>query len=117
MTGAFMDRLNPSMILEVAARIQDFPTSGLSAKLSSNITAHHRSFHGKDYKLWAQMCLFVVWPYASQTEREVWLSLTKVLSHNMIRIACQCVQLQSSQLHIFIGVSACVLYTLQSKLP
>ena len=46
-----------------------FPKCGLEFKPSTGITTHHKSFHGGDFKQWAQMCLFIdsglTWMYQS----------------------------------------------------
>lgn len=40
--------------------------------------SYHKSLVGQDYKTWAQMGIFVSWPFLVQEERNVWLALVKV---------------------------------------
>lgn len=40
--------------------------------------SHHNSLVGRDYKVWAQVGIFIVWPLLTQNEKNVWLSLAKV---------------------------------------
>ena len=78
LTRELMDTISPDTKQKIVARIKAFNSSGLGGKLSSNIVYHHRSFHGKDYKLWAQMAPFIIWPFITESQRRVWLSLSKV---------------------------------------
>lgn len=39
---------------------------------------YHNSLVGGDFKLWSQFGLFIVWPYMTDLEQKVWLSLAKV---------------------------------------
>lgn len=64
---------------EVLARIRAFSFSGFCVKLFGNVIQHHRSFVGRDYKAWAQMSLFIVYPYLSSGDKSVWLALSKVI--------------------------------------
>lgn len=73
-----MERLTSNQKKEVAARIQSFPKSGFKTHLSGSIVKNHKSGLGRDYKLLAQMAVFVVWDYLNQREKSVWLSMSKV---------------------------------------
>lgn len=64
---------------EVLARVRAFNYSGFTVKLQGNVIRHHSSFVGRDYKAWAQMALFIIYPYLSNSDKKVWLSLSKVL--------------------------------------
>ena len=46
-------------------------------KISSDISKHYCSF-GRDFKAFAQMALFVLSPYLTASEIEMWLALSKV---------------------------------------
>lgn len=63
---------------EVLARVRAFNYSGFKVKLMGNVIRHHQSFVGRDYKAWAQMALFIIYPYLSASERKVWVALSKV---------------------------------------
>lgn len=39
---------------------------------------YYKSLIGRDFKLWAQIGIFVVWSLLTQSEKEMWLSLAKV---------------------------------------
>ena len=76
--GDLMEHITPNQKKEVAARIQSFPKSGFKTHLSSSIVNNHKSGLGRDFKLLAQMALFVVWDYLRDGEHAIWLSLCKV---------------------------------------
>lgn len=63
---------------EILSRIRAFNTSGFRVKLVGNVIRYHQSFVGRDYKAWAQMALFIIYPYLTDGDRTVWLALTKV---------------------------------------
>ncbi len=63
---------------EVLARLRAFNYSGFRVKVLGNVIRHHQSFVGRDYKAWAQVALFIIYPYLSATDKEVWLALSKV---------------------------------------
>lgn len=69
---------------EVLARIRAFSFSGFRVRLFGNVVRHHKSFVGRDYKAWAQMALFVIYPYLSAADRAVWLSLSKVNGNKVL---------------------------------
>jgi hypothetical protein len=63
---------------EILARMRAFSYSGFRVRVFGNVIRHHQSFVGRDYKGWAQMALFVLYPYLSHADKAVWLSLSKV---------------------------------------
>lgn len=63
---------------EVLACIRGFNYSGFHVRVFGNVIRHHQSFVGRDYKAFAQMALFVLYPYLKNAEKIVWLSLLKV---------------------------------------
>ena len=46
--------------------------------MSYNLTRHFRSFVGRDFKALAQVSLFLLGPYMTPEEKNVWLALSKV---------------------------------------
>ena len=72
---------------EVLARIRAFSQSGFRVKLVGNVVRYHKSFVGRDYKAWAQMALFIIYPYLSDGHKEVWLALSKVSLYFNIFVA------------------------------
>ena len=64
--------------MELLARIRAFNFSGFRAKLVGNVVRYHQSFVGHDYKAWAQMAPFVLFPYLAEEHRKLWLALSKV---------------------------------------
>ena len=75
---SLMGRLSTKEKEEVAARLVTFNFSGFEGKLGYNLCRHYRSFVGRDYKVLAQMALFVLGPYMTASEKIVWFSLSKV---------------------------------------
>eukprot|EP00731_Ephydatia_muelleri_P004968 Em0002g1144a len=47
-------------------------------KISTDVAKHYKSFVGRDFKALAQMALFVLFPYLSAAELEVWIAVSKV---------------------------------------
>ena len=96
MTEYLMNRLTPSQKREVQSKIRGFDFSPFPCSLSPGmcnhcswtvtnfhthchqVCNHHRSFHGRDFKILAQVCLFIFWNHLLPTEKPVWLSLCKV---------------------------------------
>ena len=64
---------------KIQVRIESFNFSGFDTKLSYNLCSHFRSFVGKDFKAIAQVALFLLDSYMTSSEKNVWLSLSKVL--------------------------------------
>ena len=56
---------------EILARIRAFSYSGFRVRLLGNVIRHHQSFVGRDYKAWAQMELFIMYPYLSNGDKAV----------------------------------------------
>lgn len=86
---------------EVLARIRAFNTSGFHVKLVGNVICYHQSFVGRDYKAWTQMALFIIYPYLTEEDKTIWLSLSKVgrtyfTKHTCTNYALSC---RSSRLH------------------
>lgn len=75
---SLMGRLSTKEKEEVEARLAAFNFSGFEDKLGYNLCRHFRSFVGRDYKVLAQVVLFVLEPYMTSSEKIVWLSLSKV---------------------------------------
>ena len=75
---SLMGRLSTKEKEEVEARLVVFNFSGFEDKLGYNLCRHFRSFVGRDYKALAQVALFVLGPYMTESERIVWLALSKV---------------------------------------
>ena len=69
---AKMATLSTKQCMEVAARVRAFLSSGLSMKVSTDISKYYRSFVGRDFKAFAQP------PYLTASETKVWLALSKV---------------------------------------
>eukprot|EP00731_Ephydatia_muelleri_P012741 Em0007g51a len=73
-----MGRLTTVQRKEIQARISSFSFSGFDMKLSRNIAKYFKSFVGRDFKILAQLALFVLPPYLTPGETEVWFALSKV---------------------------------------
>ena len=73
-----MGRLTTVQRKEIQARISSFSFSGFDMKLSRNVVKYFKSFVGRDFKILAQLALFVLPPYLTPGETEVWFALSKV---------------------------------------
>jgi hypothetical protein len=77
MLREFMDRRNAQNKKEIMARINAFPSSGLTCRVSSNIS-YYKSFIGRDFKAFMQLALFVLESFFSESERKCWFLLAKI---------------------------------------
>ena len=75
---SIMGRLSTIKKNEIQARVMSLDFSGLSTKLSYNLCRHYRSFVGRDFKVLAQVGLYLLGPYLTPDEKAVWLALSKV---------------------------------------
>ena len=91
-----MDRLNPREKSEIEVKINSLDFSGIHGKINGSsicrlvaqtvttndkncaLHRYHNSLVGRDYKVWSQVGIFVVWPNLTLAERSMWLSLAKV---------------------------------------
>lgn len=78
LTRQLMDRLTPKEKREIKSKIIAFPKSGFDSSLSPSLCKVYGSFFGRDFKLFAQMCLYLLWEYLTPQEKSVWLALSKV---------------------------------------
>ena len=76
----FMCHLTVKQKNQLQACLLSFDFSGLDYKLSYSIIRHFRSFVGRHFKALAQVALFLLGPFMTPAEKEVWLSLSKVLN-------------------------------------
>ena len=84
-TGQLMQRLQAKDKARIIARLRDISYSGLPSKLSPAVCKNYKSFHGRDFKLVAQIALHVFWDHLTEAEKEVWKALSKVnVSNNNI---------------------------------
>ena len=78
---------------EIQARLASFDFSGLEYKLSYNLSRHFKSFVGRYFKALAQIALYLLTPYMSSDEKNVWLSLSNVScylhKHKMFLVTCK----------------------------
>lgn len=90
-----MDRLTPRDKDIIVAKINSFNYSGLDNRISGSsicryshciyiimyyymLLRYHNSLVGRDFKLWAQVGIFIVWDFLTSSEKLMWLSLAKV---------------------------------------
>ena len=76
--GKAMKSFSPRQKQEVLARILSFNHSGFVTRLTSNVTRYSQSFVGRDFKLWAQMAPFILKPYMTAGDLELWIALSDV---------------------------------------
>lgn len=83
LTQRLMEKLDKEEKLQICAKLKSFPSSGLPSQISSNsLCQHYKSFHGRDFKILAQIALYVFWDHLDTAEREVWKALTMVFIVN-----------------------------------
>ena len=66
-----LPKLSPREKVELLARIRAFNFSVFRVKLVGNVVRYHQSFEGRDYKAWAQMAPFVLFPYLAEERRKL----------------------------------------------
>lgn len=76
-----MSHLSPKQKQEVAARINASSKSAFNSHLSPGILTYYKSALGRDYKLLAQIALFVIWDYLGDEEQQLWLAMCKVIQY------------------------------------
>lgn len=75
---SFMTGISKERKRAINARVSAFNTSGLTVKMYGNVCYYYNSFVGRDYKGWMQMAIFILLPYLSPPEKEIWFHLSKV---------------------------------------
>ena len=72
-----MKKLSDHHKCEIKARLAVFPYSGFSTTMTANLK-YVGSFVGRDFKTFAQLAPFIIFPYLDQLSMQTWLLLTKV---------------------------------------
>ena len=75
-----MAKLSADKKREILARISAFPYSSFTGKIRTNICQYTGSLVGRDFKVWAQMALFIITSYLNEDQVKVWHYLSKVHS-------------------------------------
>ena len=65
--------------MEILSKIAVFPWSGIKSRLKPNICMHSGSLVGRDFKVIAQISLYLFRPYLSSDEAQAWIYLSKVV--------------------------------------
>ena len=78
LTASLMNRLTTKEKQEIKARLVAFDFAGFDKKLSTSICQHYQSFNGHDFKVLAQIAMFILWDVLQPDEKVVWLNLSKV---------------------------------------
>ena len=73
-----MKSLSPADKKKIKAKIDVFDFSAFPAKITSSITSMYGSYVGRDYKLWAQVAVFILTDIIKDEELEVWSNLSEV---------------------------------------
>ena len=83
-----MDEMSPVQKNQISARVEAFDFSSFKSQLkSSSICRYYKSFNGKDFKMLAQVCLFIIWDYLTSAQKRVWLALSKVCINKFINVS------------------------------
>lgn len=78
LTRQLMKRLTAAEKEQIRAMVISFPKSGFVSNLTPALCKVYGSFHGRDFKLLAQMSLFILWNYLTDAEKKVWLAFSEV---------------------------------------
>ena len=70
-----MKCLSPADKKKVEARIEVFDFSPFPGKVASSITTMYGSYVGRDFKLQAQIAVFILMDIVTEEELEVWRNL------------------------------------------
>lgn len=89
-----MGRLTSAQKGDLQARLLSFDFSGLESQLSYSLIHHYRSYVGRDFKTLAQVALFLLGPYMTREEKNVWFCLSKV-SQSEIMVLQHCVHIHN----------------------
>ena len=73
-----MKSLSPDDKKKIKAKVEVFDFSAFPAKIASSITSMYGSYVGRDYKLWAQVAVFILMDIVTEEELEVWSNLSEV---------------------------------------
>ena len=73
-----MKGLTPANKKKVKARVEVFDFSAFPRKVASSITTMYGSYVGRDFKLWAQIAVFILMDIITDEELEVWRNLSEV---------------------------------------
>ena len=73
-----MKGLSPADKKKVKARIEVFDFSAFPGKVASSITTMYGSHVGRDFKLWAQIAVFILMDIVTEEELQVWRNLSEV---------------------------------------
>jgi hypothetical protein len=78
-----MKGLTPADKKKVRARIEAFDFSAFPGKIASSITTMYGSYVGRDFKLWAQIAVFILVDIVAGEELEVWRNLSEVRHYDI----------------------------------
>ena len=74
-----MERLPANDKEKIMAKLRQISYSGLPSQLSPMAVCRHvKSLHGRDFKVFAQIALFVLWDHLLEPEKSVWKALSRV---------------------------------------
>ena len=76
-----MKALSTADKIKIKVRIEAFDFSAFPQKIASSITRMHGSLVGRDYKVWAQVAVFILMDIVSDDELEVWYNLSDVCQY------------------------------------
>ena len=76
-----MKNLSPDEKRMVKAKLESFDFSAFPRRLSSSFVSIYGSCVGRDFKLWAQIAVFILDGIVSEDELEVWHKLVDVSYH------------------------------------
>ena len=78
LTAKVMASLNKQQKEEILAVLDTHDYSGITGRMSSNITTYSKSFVGRDFKVWAQIAPFVLKRILSDEMLKLWICLSHV---------------------------------------
>ena len=73
-----MKKLSAAEKKKARAKIDAFDFSAFSRSLSSSFVKNYGSCVGRDFKLWAQIAVFILDGIISENELQVWIYISEV---------------------------------------
>lgn len=77
-----MRGLSPADKKKIKAKIEAFDFTAFPRRLSSSMIKTYGSCVGRDFKLWAQVSVFILDGVIADEELNVWYQLSKVSTYN-----------------------------------
>ena len=84
LTDKVMKSLSQAQKAKILAIIGAMDYSGISGRMTSNVTVYSKSYVGHDFKVWTQVAPFVLKGFVSADQLKLWISLSHVSFFNVL---------------------------------